>query len=63
MVDLADEIFESIDTIVQARIANLKYDKTLECVVTDTSKSASGDYVVESQASSFTVQGEANKYS
>ena len=39
-VNLQEDLFQAIDTIVQARLANLPYDKTIECEVIGIKKSA-----------------------
>jgi len=31
--EITENLFQSIDTIISARIANLSYDKTIECEV------------------------------
>ena len=59
---LADELFASIDTIVQARIANLSYDQTIECNIIDISKANQGIYLVSSQATKFEASGNTNAY-
>lgn len=51
--DFQEDLFKSIDTIIQARIANLPYDKTIECEVIDTSNSVSGIYTVQYQTATF----------
>ena len=48
-----EDLFQAIDTIVQARIADLPYDKTIECKVIDTSKAAKNIYKVEYENAKF----------
>ena len=51
--NLQEDLFKSIDTIVQARIANLPYDKTIECEIIDINNSNFGKYTVRYQAATF----------
>ena len=48
-----EDLFQAIDTIVQARIADLPYDKTIECKVVDISQSAKNVYKVEYENARF----------
>jgi hypothetical protein len=50
---LTDDLFQSIDTIVSARIANLPYDQTIECEVINTDKAEDNIYTVKYQAATF----------
>ncbi len=52
-MDITNSLFQSIDTIVSARIANLPYDQTIECDVIDNSESSEGKYTVQYQAAKF----------
>ena len=51
--DVQENLFQAVDTIVQARIANLPYDKTIECEIIDTSNAFQGRYKVTYQATTF----------
>ena len=51
--NIQEDLFKSIDTIVQARIANLPYDKTIECEIIDTKKNTKGIYTVKYQNATF----------
>ena len=51
--NIQEDLFKSIDTIVQSRIANLPYDKTIECEVIDISNSKNNIYKVSYQNISF----------
>ena len=51
--NLQEDLFKSIDTIVQSRIANLPYDKTIECEVIKNDKRANGIYTVKYQGVTF----------
>ena len=48
-----ENLFQSIDTIVNARIANLPYDQTIECEIIK--KENDDKYLVQYQASTFTA--------
>lgn len=48
-MDITDSLFQSIDTIISARIANLPYDQTIECDVIDNSEASEGKYIVQYQ--------------
>ena len=52
-VNLQENLFQAIDTIVQARLANLPYDKTIECEIIDDSRSSIGTYTVKYQTVTF----------
>ena len=53
--NLSEDLFQAIDTIVQARIANLPYDKTIECEVIEKSKDFPNSYLVKYQNATFTA--------
>ena len=50
---LTDDLFQSIDTIVQARIANLPYDQTIEGEILEVPSDNSNIYTVKYQAAVF----------
>ena len=52
-IDFPNNLFQSIDTIVSARIANLPYDQTIECDIIDNSRAAQGEYTVQYQTANF----------
>ena len=58
---IQENFFQAIDTIVQNRIANLPYDKTIECEVIDTSQSTQNIYTVKYQEVTFKVVSNINK--
>ena len=51
--DYQEDLFQAIDTIVQARIADLPYDKTIECKVIDISNANNGIYTVQYENAKF----------
>lgn len=48
--DITENLFQSIDTIIQARLGNLSYDKTIQCEVISIDK---GNIQVQYQAAIF----------
>ena len=59
---LTDDLFQSIDTIVSARIANLPYDQTIECEIINADKAEQGIYKVKYQAAFFEVYGAKSSF-
>lgn len=59
---LTDDLFQSIDTIISARIANLPYDQTIECEVTNNDDAADGIYKVKYQAAEFEATSTSTDY-
>lgn len=53
--EFTENLFQSIDTIVKARLASLPYDKTIECEVVNADESFDKKYIVNYQASNFTA--------
>ena len=60
--DLKEELFQSIDTIVQARIANLPYDKTVECEVLALTDASQAKYQVQYQNATFDAYSQGVLY-
>jgi hypothetical protein len=61
--NIAESIFDSISLIVEKRIANLEYDKTIICTVTDISEGAQKNlYTVTDGSITFKAQGDGNSY-
>jgi len=52
----------AIDTIVKSRIANLDFDKTVICTITDDSDKDNGHYVVNDGSISFDAYSENTEY-
>ena len=59
---LTDDLFQSIDTIVSARIANLPYDQTIECEVINADEAENGIYKVRYQATTFEATSSSTLY-
>ena len=57
-----DQIVRAIDTIVKSRIANLDFDKTVICTITDDSDKDNGHYVVNDGSISFDAYSENTEY-
>ena len=60
--DLMESLFESIDTIVNKRIENLPYDKTIIAHIEDNSQASKGKYIVNDGTSSFEAYSENTTY-
>lgn len=60
--DLVENLFKSIDTIVNKRIENLPYDKTIIAHIEDNSQASKGKYVVNDGTSSFDAYSENTTY-
>lgn len=60
---LTDDLFQSIDTIVSARIAKLPYDQTIECEVVNVDKAEDNIYTVRYQAATFEAISPSIQYS
>ena len=61
-VDFPNSLFQSIDTIVSARIANLPYDQTVECDIIDNAKAANGEYTIQYQTAKFIAYSNDTTY-
>lgn len=61
-IDYQDTLFQSIDTIVSARIANLPYDQTIECYITNNSQADKGIYKVKYQNAEFEAVSDNTEY-
>ena len=58
-----DNLFTAIDTIIQKRIENLPYDKTIVATIEDSSKATEGAYVVNDGTSTFMAYSDNTEYS
>lgn len=63
MTDYAEQIFQSIDTIVSERIKSINYDTTLTCTITDDSQKKEGIYKVNNGSATFTAYSSNTTYS
>lgn len=61
-INFAENLFQSIDTIIDARLANLQFDQTIECEIINVDEDWDGKYIVKYQASNFTAKGTPNAY-
>lgn len=55
-----ENLFQSIDTIVNARIANLPFDQTLECEIIKVDEKEKNKYLIKYQASTFSAYSQNN---
>jgi hypothetical protein len=60
--NITQSIFDAVSLIVEKRVANLHYDKTLICTITDNSNAKNNKYMVTDGSVSFEVQGDGNTY-
>lgn len=61
--NFTENLFQSIDTIINARLANLQYDQTIEGEIINNDEAWEGKYTIKYQAATFTALGEKNAYS
>ena len=59
---IAESIFSAIDTIVNKRLENLPYDKTILATIEDNSKATQGDYMVNDGSSSMRAYSDYTDY-
>ena len=59
---ISEEIFQAIDIITAARLADVQYDKTLICTIEDNSNAENGEYVVSDTSSSFKAYSDNTHY-
>lgn len=60
--NIAESIFDSISLIVEKRIANLAYDKTVIGTIVDVSNAKKNIYVVSDGSIKFNAQGDGGQY-
>lgn len=61
--NIVEDLFKSISTIVEKRIANLDYDKTIVCTITDISNAEKQNlYTVTDGSTTFQAQGDGGIY-
>lgn len=60
MSNVQEQLFEAIDIITRQRIDDLKIDKTVEAVITDSSKAETGEYKAKFQDVIITVFSNSN---
>lgn len=57
-----DTLCEAIDTLISARLSELRFDKTIVCTITDISKRASGEYTVTDGTVTFQALSDSSDY-
>ena len=62
MNQISENLFSAIDIIIQERLKNLSYDKTLLCTIVNDSNKYSGKYSVTYQNLTFEAYSENNSY-
>ena len=51
----SEDLFQSIDTIISARISNLPYDQTMRCYISDISQRDEGIYKAKYESLEITA--------
>ena len=59
---IAESVIGAIDTVVKGAIRDLKYDQTIEAIVTSSAKAADGVYTVKSENASFEAYSTSRYY-
>ena len=62
MNNISENLFSAIDIIVQKRLAQLPYDKTLLCTVVNDAKKYNGNYSVKYDNLIFEAYSEKTDY-
>jgi len=57
-----DKLFTAVDTIIQKRIENLPYDKTITATIVDDSTAKEGRYIVDDGTTTFDAYTENENY-
>lgn len=58
----SEDLFQSIDTIISARISNLPYDQTMRCYISDISQRDEGIYKAKYESLEITAYSENTEY-
>lgn len=59
---LIEDFFDSIDTIAEARVKDLKFNKTVRCEIVDTTKKDKGEYIVTDGSTKFKAYSDNTHY-
>ena len=62
-MDYAEILLQAVDTVVNERISNLPFDKTVICTVIDNSKKDQGIYTLSYEATTFEAYSDKTNYS
>ena len=57
-----DDIFKSIDIIIDGRLQGLKFDKTITCSILSNKNAARGEYTVTDGATTFKAYSDVTTY-
>lgn len=60
--DYAEELLQSIDTVISARLNDISYDRTIVCTITDASKRDYGQYTVTDGSTTFEAYSDNTTY-
>ena len=55
-------LFSAVDVLINGALRDLKYDQTIECIVTSTDKSKEGIYEVRSENAIFEAYSSTRYY-
>lgn len=61
-IDYAEQLFQSMDTIITKRINELSFDKTIICTITDDTEKEVGKYIVTDGSMTFEAYGDNKDY-
>jgi hypothetical protein len=59
---LVDNLFKSVDVIVEKQLEALPYDRTIKCSIVNTDNADKGEYIVSDGASSYKAYSENTDY-
>ena len=62
MSNITNALFGAVDTLINGAIKDLKYDKTIECIVTSADKHKEGVYTVKSEDAIFEAYADTRYY-
>lgn len=62
MVDIADNLFQAIEILINKRINEIAFDKSIIAIVEDDTDGYKGKYIVNNGSSSFVAFGTENAY-
>lgn len=61
-MDIAEQIFQAIDTIVTKKVEGINFDTTINCTITDAKYASEGKYTVSSGSATFTAYSVTTNY-
>ena len=61
--DFSEDLFQAMEQIINAKLAEVKFDKTILCTITDNSNASTGQYQVTDGSVTFEAYSENTEYS